>query len=343
MVKLGLVGVGVMGHRYIKAASTDPNAEMVALCDLNEYVAKDVATLLGVPAAYGGITEMIEAADLDAVIVATPDFAHRDAVCECLEAGLDVLCEKPLAISVDEACEMVRAVDRTGRKLMVNFGNRHRLSVQRMARHVRAGALGDIRYAYMCLNEKAIKTATLPWAEQTSPLWFLLSHVTDFLTWILDQRVVRVYAANGRVASSPEMVTTAALLTFENGASATLESTWNMPEHYPRDIDLRLALQGSKGAIDLDMGQQGLMLAEENRSGQIQWDMTEDQTDPDDWWNRSCRYFSRCLANGETPVPDAVSGLRTTMVLSALQHSLDTGQAVEVAALFPDAAALAYK
>jgi predicted dehydrogenase len=243
---------------------------------------------------------------------------------------------------VKEASEIVRTVERTGRKLMVNFGNRHRLSVQRLERLVRAGALGDIRYAYMCLNEKAVKTATLPWADRTSPLWFLLSHVTDFLTWIIDQRVARVYAANGKVDTSPDSVTTSALLTFENGATATLESTWNMPEHYPRDIDLRLALQGSKGAVDLDMGQQGLVLAEETRSGAIQWDMPEDQTDPDDWWNRSCRYFTRCLANGMTPAPDAVSGLRTTMVLAALQHSLDTEQAVEVAALFPEASALAY-
>lgn len=343
MLKLGLVGVGVMGLRYIKAASTDPNAEMVALCDLDRAAAENVAASFDVPAAYDCVEKMLEMTELDAVIIATPDFAHRDPACLCLEAGLDVLCEKPLSISVEEACEIVKTVEKTGKKLMVNFGNRHRLSVQRMERAVRAGALGDIRYAYMCLNEKAIKTATLPWADRTSPLWFLLSHVTDFLTWIMDQRVVSVYAVNGTVISSPEMVTTAALLTFENGASATLESTWNMPEHYPRDIDLRLALQGSKGAIDLDMGQQGLLLAEETRSGEIQWDMTEDQTDPDDWWNRSCHHFTSCLMHGVTPTPDAVTGLRTTMVLAALQHSLDTGQAIEVDALFPEAAKLANK
>ncbi len=323
-----------MGQRYIKAAHTDPNAQMNALCDINFEVARKTAASTGVPAAFASIDDMLAGSDLDAVIVATPDFAHHGPVCQCLEAGLDILCEKPLAVRVDEAADIVRTVEKTGRKFMVNFGNRHRLSVLRMERAVRAGVIGDIRYAYMCLNEKSVKTATLPWADKTSPLWFLLSHVTDFLTWIIGHDVVRVYASNGLLDTAPDMLTTAAMLTFSNGATATLESTWNMPDHYPRDIDLRLALQGSKGAIDLDMGDQGLMLSDSARNGTIQWDTTADES-PDDWWNRSCHYFTRCLVNGVKPSPDAYSGLRTTMVLAALQQALDTAQAVEVASTIP--------
>ena len=324
-----------MGQRYVKAARTDPNAQMLALCDINGEVARKMSASSGVRSAFSSVDEMLAETDLDAVIVATPDFAHRDPVCRCLEAGLDILCEKPLAVRVDEAVDIVRTVEKTGRKLMVNFGNRHRLSVMRMERAVRAGVIGDIRYAYMCLNEKSVKTATLPWADKTSPLWFLLSHVTDFLTWIIGDNVVRVYASNGHVNTSPDMVTTAAILTFANGATATLESTWNMPDHYPRDIDLRLALQGSEGAIDLDMGDQGLVLSDNSRNGTIQWDTTADES-PDDWWNRSCHYFTRCLVDGIKPSPDAYSGLRTTMVLAALQQALDTGQAVEVSATIPE-------
>lgn len=325
-MRLGLIGTGVMGRRYLDAYSTDPHADIVAVCDLDPGRSAALAEQYSISQSYSSADAMVERADLDGVIVATPDFAHRDPVVAALRAGLDVLCEKPLATSVADAVDMVREEDASEGQLMLNFGNRHRPAALRSKALIEAGGIGTPRYAFLCLNEKSVKTATLAWREQTSPLWFLISHIADLVQWLMGDRVATVYATNGRAAGAS---TTTAVLNFAGGSTAVLESTWDMPAAYQRDIDLRLAIHGSSGVIDLDMGDQGLVLSGDSSTRTVQWD-SEPGGSAEDWWNRSCRYFSRTIAEGGRVRPNGRDGLATVLVLSALQRSLDRGGVVSV-------------
>jgi predicted dehydrogenase len=334
MKKIGLVGAGVMGERYILAFSTDLNASVVAVCELIEAKGFALAGRHGIENVYTEVETMIASTELDAIVVATPDFAHKDPVIIALRAGLDVLCEKPLSTSVDQAVEMVLAADNAPGQLMVNFGNRHRPAALVAQQALDSGRIGQPRYIYMCLNEKSIKTATLAWSAQTSALWFLISHLIDFVQWMLDDSVVSVYATNG--SAGEKEVTTLAVLNFSRGATAMLESTWDMPMSYQRDVDLRLSIHGDSGVLDLNMGDQGLVLSDKLTTSTIQWDAVGGAS-PDDWWNRSCRYFSRSISEGTRVSPDARQGLATVLVLSALQNSLDTGAAVSIAERWPNA------
>jgi len=332
--RLALVGAGVMGRRYLDAFSSDPNGEIVAICELDEARREALAAAPGAPRLYRDLAQMVGEIEVDGVIVATPDFAHRDACLTALNSGLHVLCEKPLATSVEEALEIAKAARGADRSLMVNFGNRHRPSAQRLKQAIEEGAIGTPHYAFMCLNEKSLKTATLPWAAQTSPLWFLLSHVCDFLYWIFDDRVESVYAAKSTRAAAS---TTTGILRFANGATATIESSWDMPAGYPRDIDLRINVHGTEGVVDLDIGDQGFILSSGPKTASIHWD-APGGANPADWWNRSCHAFTRRIASGEAASPDADDGLEVVMVLAGLQKSLDTGRAIRLAEEWPDAA-----
>ncbi|UAJ78840.1 Gfo/Idh/MocA family oxidoreductase [Leifsonia sp. ZF2019] len=332
-MRLGLIGTGVMGRRYLDAYSTDPNADVVAVCDLDPGRGTAIAEHYSIPESYSSTDEMLGRARLDGVIVATPDFAHRDPVIAALRAGLHVLCEKPLATTVADAVDMVREEDASAGQLMLNFGNRHRPAALRSKVLIEQGGIGIPRYAFLCLNEKSVKTATLAWRDQTSPLWFLMSHIADLVQWLLGDRVASVYATNGAVGGAS---TTTAVLNFVGGSTAVLESTWDMPAGYQRDIDLRLTIHGSSGVIDLDMGDQGLIVSGDAATRTVQWD-SEPGGSAEDWWNRSCRYFSRTIAEGGQLRPDGRDGLATVLVLSALQRSLEREAVISVESEWPSA------
>lgn len=337
MKRLALVGAGMMGARYLDAFRDDPNASVVAVCELNAEKGRALASKHGVTQVFSSTQDLIADGGIDGLIVATPDFAHADPVIAGLAAGLDVLCEKPLATSVDEAVAMVQAAESSSGQLMVNFGNRHRPAARRARAIIEGDTIGEPRHAWLCLNEKSSKTATLAWSANTSALWFLMSHIADLASWLVGDRVVRAFAVNGRGAG--EAVTTTGVLSFVSGASVVLETTWDLPDSYQRDVDLRVSVHGSDGVLDLDMGDQGLVVSGGGGTSAVQWD-SEPGPSADDWWNRSCHYFSRSIVQGSAIHPDGRDGLANVLVLSALQRSLDTGVVVDIRNEWPAAAAL---
>lgn len=329
--RLAVVGAGVMGERYVAAYSDHPFIDVVAVCDTDEQKAIELAAQYGIAGTFSSLADALEAEEIDATVVATPDFAHVQPVLTALEAGCHVLCEKPLATSVEDAYRLYRAVEEAPGQLMVNFGNRHRPSAQRLKSAIEAGEIGEIRYANVLLNEKSVKTNTLSWRDRTSPLWFLLSHVVDLIFWLCDDSAASV--AVSRSSSSTEAIgdTTAGLLLMRSGAIALVESSWGMPAGYARDVDLRLRLHGTLSVVELDFGDQGFFVGTESMSRYVLWDMEPKASNSlYDWWNRSCYYFADCISRDIPVRPDAADGLRVVATLEAMQRSIDQSAYVAV-------------
>ena len=337
MIRIGLIGAGTMGNLYARAFTQYPGAQLLAICDLNQDLAGSVAGRHRVQGVYTSYERMLGEMSLDAVVVATPDFAHRAPVIACLEAGKHVLCEKPLALTVDDCLDMVNAVDRSGKWLMVNFGNRHRPQTFRLREQLATGKVGPIEYVYMRLNEKRTKTDTLAWADRTSPLWFLLSHVTDYVRSIVGAEIVEVYGLGytgylkrAKGLDTPD--TMVFLVKFETGACATLESTWVLPESFPRDVDLRMDIVGETGMVQVDFCDQGLRsFLDVAADHPWDWNIVDYSGQIGGWWYDSCYYFVHCLEEGEPPKPDERDGLAVVETLTAMQRSFEEGTVVKVA------------
>ena len=258
MIKCGVIGTGIMGKSGMKAFRQFAESEPVAVCDLNEKTAKEVAEEFGVTEVYTDYNEMLEKSDLDMVYVATPDFAHRDPVVKSLEAGKHVLVEKPFATSIEDADAMVAAADKASTKLMVNFSNRFFPPHHQTKQAIQEGTLGEMRYAYARLsNTTMIPRKMLSWAGQTTGAWFLFPHSVDIVRWFFDSEATEVYAmtTEGLLKSEglPIPDTTVALVRFENGAAACFENVWIMPESLPTPVDHYLQLFGTKGMVTTDM------------------------------------------------------------------------------------------
>ncbi|MFN7162779.1 MAG: Gfo/Idh/MocA family protein, partial [Fimbriimonadales bacterium] len=102
-------------------AKLSDRVEMVAVADINESSARAAAERFHIPHVYTDYREMLQRDDIHAVVVSTPNFAHRDAAIAALEAGKHVHCEKPLARNAREAREMTQAARRTGKLLHVSL------------------------------------------------------------------------------------------------------------------------------------------------------------------------------------------------------------------------------
>ncbi|MCD6357528.1 MAG: Gfo/Idh/MocA family oxidoreductase, partial [Thermoproteales archaeon] len=242
--------------------------ELVAMCDVNEPRAREIASRYGVRRYYTDYREMLEREELDLVSVATPDFLHYEPTITAIDAGVNVLVEKPLATKLEEAEEMVRRARRRGVKLYVNFSNRFNPPFAALKDSVEKGELGDLLYSYVRLSDTIyVPTKMLSWASQTNVVFFLMSHTFDLVRWIYgsEARSVRAYA-EFRVLkrlgiNAPDYVI--AIIEFGNEARAVLESSWILPESMPSIVDFQAEFIGTRGVAYIDTTRQMISIASE--------------------------------------------------------------------------------
>ena len=120
-VRLGLIGTGTWGKVHAETYASYPRASLVAVCDLNEERARHMASRYGVPHTYTDYRKMLAEAEIDAVAVVTPDFAHREIIVDAARAGKHIIVEKPLATSIEDLDRIAEAVSQAGIKFMVDF------------------------------------------------------------------------------------------------------------------------------------------------------------------------------------------------------------------------------
>lgn len=141
-MRIALVGAGRFSHVHVRAMGESPGLQLVAVNDPREDAARELADVAGaaVAATPAGLLEH----DPDLVVVASPTWLHAAHAAEFLEAGVDVLVEKPVAVHADHARELAAEVERSGRWLGVVFQRRYQLGVQRLRELLDAGELGEV-------------------------------------------------------------------------------------------------------------------------------------------------------------------------------------------------------
>ncbi|MBV9773032.1 MAG: Gfo/Idh/MocA family oxidoreductase [Gemmatimonadetes bacterium] len=189
-VRVGVIGTSAWTERmYLASLGSDPHARVAALCGRRPEHTREVAERWGVPRTFGDHREMIAAGGLDAVVVAAPDDEHHPMTLAALDAGLHVLCEKPLARTVAQAEEMWRRARAAGVVHMTLFTLRW-LPAHRFVRELlAAGRIGEPRaFAFRFVHGLGLRE-DLRWrgdpARSEGVLSDLGSHVFDLVHWWL--------------------------------------------------------------------------------------------------------------------------------------------------------------
>lgn len=146
-IRIGVIGVGMIGKRHIEQYAKVPGAQVVAVADVNEAEAQRVAAANGIEAVYTSFRELLQRDDLHAVDVALHNNLHAPVTIAALEAGKHVYCEKPMAGSYCDARAMLAAAERTGRKLHIQLATLYSKEHKTAKRLIDEGCLGKLYYA----------------------------------------------------------------------------------------------------------------------------------------------------------------------------------------------------
>jgi predicted dehydrogenase len=146
MTRIIQIGVGGFGNTWLRTIAADQDVEMVALVDLNEAALKVACEEHGWDPAmgHGDLTKALAAVDADLAVVVTPPQYHRQPVIQCLEAGLDVISEKPMAEDPADCRAMMAAAERQGRRYVVSQNYRYTPDMKTLARLIAEGRIGKI-------------------------------------------------------------------------------------------------------------------------------------------------------------------------------------------------------
>ncbi|MCI6598121.1 MAG: Gfo/Idh/MocA family oxidoreductase [Ruthenibacterium lactatiformans] len=340
-VKMAIIGAGTWGKNHAQIYNAHPFAETVAICDANLSKAQAVAQELGIPQVYQDYHEMLEKSGCDAVAIVTPDYLHAEMTIACARAKKAVLIEKPLATTREDVQRMVNAIEENGVRVMVDFHNRWSPPFNAAYTAVRAGELGELYSGYFRLNDiKWVATDLLPWAAQSSILWFLGSHSLDTLRWIFGSEVERVYCVSRSgvlkglgVDTVDEYLTT---LEFKNGAIAHMENGWITPNANPCVNDIKCNLLGTKGMIAIDASNHNLIQKYTDEKVEVPDVIVQNHIfgQPKGFAFESIRGFVDGLYSGKDFPLTLYDAANTSLTILAIMESARARVPVEVSGLY---------
>ena len=232
-IRIGVVGVGAIAQiAHIPVLSKMRGAQLVALCDNDRPKARSLADRFGVPDVFTDIEDLLEFDELDAVIISTPNHLHEPHVLSALQAGVHVLCERPLALTSRGVERLLTAAQRAERKVAAALNHRFRSDVQALDRFLRGGELG--RLTGVRAGHYQIKKSLEGWrhrrAEAGGGAFFEYGlPLLDLALWLADfPEPVRVSAqmerARGASAVEDSMFV---YLECAQGMSLAFDVTWS--------------------------------------------------------------------------------------------------------------------
>jgi predicted dehydrogenase len=333
----GLIGCGTWGSVHARTYQASPWARLAEVCDQDATRAKDCAERYGAEKYCSDWRGLLSNPEIRAVSIATPDFAHSEIILAAIEAGKDVLSEKPLAATVEECQKILAARNRRGVKLMVDFHNRWNLPFLSIRRQLEAGELGKLLAINIRLNDTLfVPTRMLSWAARSSPVHFLGSHIIDLIRWMSDAEVSRVYAVSRSVVLKQAGIDTPDffqyILELSSGATAVVENCWVVNESSPSVFDFQSEFIATKGSAYVN--------ASHNRTVEVYTDrgiQLPDVAGAPDLYGKpvgfavaAIEHFIDCVVNGKQPMVTGEDGLSVARVLAAIEESAITRHPVDI-------------
>jgi predicted dehydrogenase len=344
---------GVIGCGGIAARRTIPefkqmvtNAELVSVMDINPQRAKEVAAQFGVPHSCSTEAELL-AQDLQAVYIATPPNVHCRQTVQAAQAGKHVLCEKPIAITVDEVNQMEAACAQAGVKFMLAWCMRQNVYHKKMRELVQAGALGKM------VMGRAQLTCWYPpipgaWRQDISisyggALLDMGTHCLDLLEWLMDTSIVEVTGFTDllvhKYATQIEDTSTI-LVRFRNGAHGIIDNYFNIPDDAAQNALELFGTKGSiiaRGSIGQDPTGEMFSILQAQETGYDANQVRDPQANRHDYkleaigiYGQMITLFSDCILHDRQPPTSLANGRHSVKVVNAIYQAVRERRVVKV-------------
>ena len=241
-----------MGRRHAEnLRRLVPHAQLLAVADVSLERAKQVAAELEIENAYSNLDAMLECKALDAVVIATPDKFHASAVMSAAAAGKSILCEKPLALTLPDAYEMLATIAKTGVRFQIGFMRRYDPAYAQAMKRIESGEIGT-PVVFKSVGRDKDAPPLAAYQSGINGMLFYTNSIHDFdlARWLMRDEVSEVQSFT-TVAIRPEVeqyrdvVAGVVNLKFNKGAIGNIESHAQAIYAY----DVRTEIVGSEGSI----------------------------------------------------------------------------------------------
>ncbi|MBZ0301534.1 MAG: Gfo/Idh/MocA family oxidoreductase [Anaerolineae bacterium] len=260
MLKAAVIGVGSMGRNHVRVYRELEGVELVAVSDQSEETAAHIGAVYSVPH-YTDYLRMIEECKPDLVTLAVPTDKHYKVGLDLIERRVNLLIEKPIASTLDEATELVQSARQSGVILAVGHIERFNPAVIELRRRLREGMAGRI------YNIHAQRLSPYPTRIRDAGVVIdLASHDIDLMRYLLDQPITRLYGETLRSINSDREDMFNGVLRFQSGAVGVLDVNWITPKKVRM-----LTITGTRGMFSCDLLSQELFFYE-NETAPSQWD-----------------------------------------------------------------------
>jgi D-apiose dehydrogenase len=333
-LRVGLIGCGFISARHGPAWLASADAELVAVCDQDVAKAQARAAEWGIGAVYADAATMLERERLDAVDIASRPGTHTMLVGMAAVRGIHVLCQKPLAPTLEEAAAMVETCERAGVRFMVNEMWRYLPPMATMARLIGEGAIGPVHYLRYVWGRQAFRTPHQVFLDQpyfvSMPkliVYEAMIHSIDAARSLVGE-IETVYARMARVSSGIAGEDMAlVVLGHAGGATSAHDASWATPGGSPEEAQYAWRAEGRDGALDYSQRSGELRLIDAQQVRVL--DRYPDWATPHQQAFTACiGHFAHAVRFDEPFGSSARDNLRTLATTLAAYDSAASGQAV---------------
>lgn len=343
-MRYALIGCGRISTNHIKAAVNN-KLEIVAVCDVVPQHMEDVLAKHGIEndssiLRFTDYRTMLESCKPELVSIATESGKHAEIALFCIEHGVNVIIEKPMAMSMSDADEIIKRSESKGVKVAACHQNRFNIAIQQLRKALEAGRFGKLSHGsiHVRWNRNRDYYTQAPWrgtwAEDGGALMNQCIHGIDLLRWMLGDEVEEVYGqTRQQLHDYLECEDIGmAVVKFKNGAIGTIEGTTNV---YPKNLEETLYVFGENGTVKIggkstnnidvwdfadetetDIKNKGLEEVTSNVYGNGHTSLFADMID--------------AIRNDRKPYVDAYAGRRALEMVLAIYKSQATGKPVKL-------------
>lgn len=335
-IKFGIVGLGRLGIKHAEnIAFSIPEAELVAVCGLDNAVLEKVKKEWGVKYTYENYEDMISNDELDAIFVSSPSGLHCEQIKKALKAGKHVFSEKPLGTTVEECKVAEKAVEKYGKDLvfMLGFMRRFDPSYKYAKEIVKSGKIGKpfMFRSYSQDPESCIEGA-ITYARHSGGEFLDMSvHDIDLARWFMEDEPIKVWAIGG-CYKHPEFGkyndgdNVSALMKFKNGGMGFLFAGRTAPHGY----NVESEIIGTEGILRIGSVPQKNLVEVLDNNG-IRKECSQDFLERfKESYVNELKEFVDCLINNRKPEVTVYDGTNCTKVAYACKESFETGKLIDI-------------
>ena len=325
-LRVAVIGAGRIGKLHANNLKTRvPNVELVAVSDVYEPAAKELAETLGIPFFTSDYKKVIADPNVDAIFICSSTDTHSPISIEAARAGKHIFCEKPIDHDLDKIREVLNEVKKAGVKYQVGFNRRFDRNFKRVHEAVKSGALGDVHIVKVTSRDP--EAPPISYVKVSGGIFVVMTiHDFDMVRYLSGSEVEEVSAfgaclVNPEIGKAGDVDTCVIMLKFANGALGIIDNSRQAVYGY----DQRVEVFGSKGCITADNetpNNTTLYTVDGVTSEKPLWFFLERYNEA--YINEECEFVEACLNGTETPV-GAFDGLQPVLIAIAAKESCEKG------------------